>query len=352
MYREQVMDLWKLCFHDTDEFTRFYFDHKYKSENTLVYSEQGEVVAALQMLPYPMTFYGATVYCSYISGACTNPAVRSKGIMKSLLHSALGRMKDRHIPLSILIPQEQWLFDYYKRAGYTAAFYGLWQKNRVIPGNNVTNVVRLKREDAIRSISEYYSYFTNRMQQYDCCVQHTEEDFNSILLDLYASGGGLLVAHDTEGAISGMAFAIPQESQLLFTELLYESEDDRQQLMEKAACYWKRERVEYKLFANTPDSTPFGMLRIVDALDVLDKVAQAQPTWQVVLRVTDEILPDNTAFYQIRGGKCCKTSIFEGPVNCSLNIEELAQMLIGNKPLPENCDSFIPRVARVSLMLE
>ena len=71
------MDLWRLCFEDTEEFIRFYFSKKYKEENTLVYwDKQGDVIAALQMPLYPITFAGTLVQAGYISGACTHPLAR------------------------------------------------------------------------------------------------------------------------------------------------------------------------------------------------------------------------------------------------------------------------------------
>lgn len=49
--KREVMELWRVCFDDTEEFIQFYFDKKYKDENALVYwDEQGAAVAALQTL--------------------------------------------------------------------------------------------------------------------------------------------------------------------------------------------------------------------------------------------------------------------------------------------------------------
>lgn len=64
------MELWRVCFEDTEEFIRFYFDKKYKEENALVYwDEQGAAIAALQTPLYPMTFAGTQIITGYISGA-------------------------------------------------------------------------------------------------------------------------------------------------------------------------------------------------------------------------------------------------------------------------------------------
>ncbi|MFR8355938.1 MAG: GNAT family N-acetyltransferase [Parabacteroides sp.] len=49
-----------------------------KEENTLVIEKDGQVVSALQMLPYTMTYYGTEISVAYISGACTLPSMRGK----------------------------------------------------------------------------------------------------------------------------------------------------------------------------------------------------------------------------------------------------------------------------------
>lgn len=46
---------------------------RYNNEVNLAIQSGEEVIAALQMLPYPMTFCNKIVPTSYISGACTHP---------------------------------------------------------------------------------------------------------------------------------------------------------------------------------------------------------------------------------------------------------------------------------------
>ena len=88
MNKQQIIDLWRLSFNDTEEFIRLYFDRVYKEENTLVIEKDGQVVSALQMLPYTMTYYGTEISVAYISGACTLPSMRGKGLMKQLMQKA------------------------------------------------------------------------------------------------------------------------------------------------------------------------------------------------------------------------------------------------------------------------
>ena len=65
--KEQVKALWKLCFEDSEEFVEMYFKLRYKNEVNVAIQSGDEVISALQMLPYPMTFCGEMVQTSYIS---------------------------------------------------------------------------------------------------------------------------------------------------------------------------------------------------------------------------------------------------------------------------------------------
>lgn len=134
MNKQQIIDLWRLSFNDTEEFIRLYFDRVYKEENTLVIEKDGQVVSALQMLPYTMTYYGTEISVAYISGACTLPSMRGKGLMKQLMQKAFDEMKYRSVAVAALIPADPWLFDYYRELGYTETF-DYSEDTYIRPGN-------------------------------------------------------------------------------------------------------------------------------------------------------------------------------------------------------------------------
>ena len=67
--REKIKSLWKLCFNDSDEFTDMYFRLRYSNEVNIAIQSGEEVIAALQILPYPMTFGKSEIKTGYVSGA-------------------------------------------------------------------------------------------------------------------------------------------------------------------------------------------------------------------------------------------------------------------------------------------
>lgn len=61
MIKEKVKALWKLCFEDSEAFIEMYFRLRYNNEVNIAIESGDEVISALQMLPYPMTFCGKQI---------------------------------------------------------------------------------------------------------------------------------------------------------------------------------------------------------------------------------------------------------------------------------------------------
>ena len=173
--KEKVRDLWQNCFDDSEDFMNLYFSTKYSDENTLVKVEGDLVLSALQMLPYTMTCWGSEVRTSYISGASTRLEYRGRGLMKTLLSEAFQVMRDRKIPLSILIPAEDWLYEYYQRMGYVSVFRRIEDIYTDLPA-----FLPVYKE---HTVDELFTYFSAHMRKRACCVQHSFDDFGVILED-------------------------------------------------------------------------------------------------------------------------------------------------------------------------
>lgn len=164
-----IRQMWKTVFGDTDEYIDLYFTRKYKPENTLVYLEENKPVASLQMLPYTITFYGKRLDFYYLMGLCTLPEYRRRGYMEQLILHSHQIMQQRHIPLSVLVPAEDWLFGFYEKYGYEKVFE---KDNRPIP----LAAILEQHPD----IEEAYAAF-GKLQQQDFYVQKNFEDFETII---------------------------------------------------------------------------------------------------------------------------------------------------------------------------
>ena len=117
-----VRALWEQCFPDEGGFNPYFFSQFFDVRRTLVLTEGDTLCAMVQMLPYRLESAAGEREATYIYGACTHPAHRRKGYMARLLeHSfALDRAAGR--AASMLIPAEEWLFDFYRPFGYAPFF--------------------------------------------------------------------------------------------------------------------------------------------------------------------------------------------------------------------------------------
>ena len=216
--RRQLEILWQTVFHDSDEYVRMFFDRVYQPENTFVIEQEGRgVVAMLQAVPYGVKINSAILPCAYVCGVCTHPSERGKGYMKVLLREAMHAMRKRGFALSMLIPAEPWLFEVYRRYGYTVP---------INVGVEYYVADRMEQTDTCRIIpcpeKTYDAYFDLTQRRRRCAVLHDAADFETIRLDYLADGGHVWVALDGERPV-GMAFEVPESStDVLIKEILYD----------------------------------------------------------------------------------------------------------------------------------
>lgn len=165
-----VRSMWKICFEDSDTFINLQFSRKYKNENTLIFFEKEEAVASLQMFPYTIVFYGKKIPFYYLAGLCTLPQHRKKGYMAQLIHKSHQIMKERNIPLSVLVPAEEWLFGFYAHYGYEQVFE-----------KDDKPILLKKLLESYPDIQDAYKHFNESVTERDFYVQKTFEDFHTII---------------------------------------------------------------------------------------------------------------------------------------------------------------------------
>ncbi|WP_455586974.1 GNAT family N-acetyltransferase [Bacteroides sp.] len=324
MIKEKVKALWRLCFDDSEEFINMYFRLRYNNEVNIAIKSGDEIISALQMLPYPMTFCGKTIQTSYISGACTHPDYRGKGVMRELLSQAFSRMTRNGIALSTLIPAEPWLFDYYARMGYAPVFR--YSKKKVSEPYSPTPGIFVKK--MTNEHEEVYQYLNRKMSERPCCIQHTPTDFKVILADLKISEGILYVAIEKE-KIAGIAIVYPQKHGLEINELFAETKEIEEALL----CQIQQEAGTDELTILTPpmadnEQRVLGMARIIDAKTILQLYATFYPDVEMNIELTDKMLVSNNGHYYLCKGKCMFSKERLPGSHLQLTIEELCEKII------------------------
>lgn len=118
-----LKQLWRIVFGDTEAYINLFFDHRFSPEHTMVALFEGAPVAMLYLLPITIQQDNVNYDARYIYAVGTHPDFRSQGLSGRLLAATHERLTAEGVALSLLVPAEPSLFDYYGARGYTTEFY-------------------------------------------------------------------------------------------------------------------------------------------------------------------------------------------------------------------------------------
>ena len=261
--KPQLIDLWRTSFDDSEEFIKLFFDRVYKKENALFIKKDGKIVSALQMLPYVMTYYGTEISVNYIYAACTLPSERGQGLMRQLIQDAFKVMESRKVALTVIIPADPWLFDYYRDLGYTEAF-DYSEETYIRPFETAWEQGVLVVPPEVPSMESLYKFFNKKQRERTCYVLHDYDDFVTILRDLQMSGGQMLTALNIQDEPIGMIFFYPAGDHIYVKELMYDNDHIKKLLLQEATTQNKVEKAVYRTPFTGPGTFPLGMARVLD----------------------------------------------------------------------------------------
>lgn len=300
--KEQVKELWQRCFDDSEAFVEMYFRLRYNDRINEPWIENGKLVAALQTIPYPMTYLGETVNTAYVSGACTHPDYRGRGIMKKLLLQAFTSMLQQGITFSTLIPAEPWLFDYYAKMGYRTLFRQSQEKYTKPQTALPASVPELR---TLHHPMEIFNFFDRKMREQESALLHTFADCRVIMADLRISNGRLFTLKQNEAIVAG-AIVMPQpDGNWLVAECLADTPEWKEWLLHRICEELAVSDLELILPGT---GAPLGMLRIVHAEAALDLYARTHPEALMSIQLTDSCIEENNGLFLIQGGRCKKSA--------------------------------------------
>ena len=263
--QDQYKVLWKKSFGDTDDFIDFVFKNVCKPEYACTIERNGKLISALQLIPYSLNYFGNIIKVGYIYGACTHPLARNQGFMRKLLFQVFSKMKREGYMMSIIVPAEPWLFDYYASCGFTNAFdvsESVYTLNSNIPGDSSINVQRVVVP------LKLYPYFFERMYQRQCCVLHDNRDYENIIKELSLSKGKVFAAYRKEnGQQIGMALVSRMDIQKGYyvQELFYEDNHVKDVLLQRVLKSLNVDSIVVREpFVPNSEHRCVGMAQIVD----------------------------------------------------------------------------------------
>lgn len=228
---DNIKKLWDIVFPEEPEFNEYFFDNIFDYKNTLVMTNNKELLAMVQMIPYEIKGLGKT---TYIYGAATNPKYRKKGFMSELLKQSFKIDAYNGVSSSILIPANRPLFEFYKRFGYETVFY----VNKYIHSfYNKTADIKEADYGDIDALMDIYSGDIIRSLEYW-----------KIQIDMYKKLGGKVFIYNT-------SYAVVSDK---VEEIMYSKKEDKDILLNSICKYLKCGEVEV---LEKGSDIPMGMLK-------------------------------------------------------------------------------------------
>lgn len=213
-----IIQMWYQSFNDEKEFTDYFFENIYDYKNSIVFEDNGTVLSTLQRIPFYIENSGKS---TYIYGACTLPIHRGKGYMNKLLHCCEELDIKEKIKSSILIPQNESLFKFYKKFGYEPSFYLRKENFKLSDIYNSYEFATATISDADKIKNLYQSTLKNENYIY------RKEDYIKSQIEMFKSLGGEVFLLYENNALKGYAFVWkdvkPSIAELLCIEKNYEN---------------------------------------------------------------------------------------------------------------------------------
>lgn len=168
-------ELWKHSFGNEDQFIDFYYTHRYQPEKTAVLLVDGRIVSMLTMIPVRLfTPEGQENEVSMLYAVATLPSYRYKGLAGRLIDTTHHYLESKK-NLSILVPAEPSLYDYYRRRGYQEIFY---HREAVLSRDGQKSIAAGKSGRCMihRAAPEEYNTVRNRLLRGTYYIAYHEEE--------------------------------------------------------------------------------------------------------------------------------------------------------------------------------
>ena len=318
--REGISDLWAACFPGDEAFRDYFLDEIFEQGSGFVYVDGERVISMAHVLTMEFRYHSNTVPAGYIFAVGTDPSYRGRGLASEVLEHIFSELRQRDIPLAIVVPQRDDLFDYYRRFGFSEVFALTHERLRrdSIPCDKISDRFSLKKS----SLTANPSALSDTSETRDVVELHaTIIDANSLYEEVMRyrnhlmrtpvhweravktgelADGGMYMLMDGD-KLSGYAICEMDEDKLIINELLAEEEVSYHTLCANVLDSMKKREALMLTAACPHGARRFGMARVLDAERMLSNAAEYRRDMECAFEVRDKICPWNTSRYEISG---------------------------------------------------
>lgn len=319
--------LYECCFpEDTQKFVDYYYREKCRDNDILVMEDSGKIVSMVHANPFTVSFCKNVAKVHYIVAVATDPTCRRLGYMRRLMQRILKDCRDRGEPFSFLMPanpayyeplgyrywNSQYVWEIPKEQESILETYCI-QSNRN-PGNSDAGE---KKRSAVSEMASESGFVANEEhqekkmseeeqmskgvfsydptdlgnminktldEQFDLYILRDASYYERIEKEQESEEGGVCPLYNARGALSGSFF--------------YSMEDGFEIREPVLADFVPLPGQKDGFLSVTERKESLMMGRITD-LEAFVRCLRFAQTYEEVLQITDDMLPENNGIFRI-----------------------------------------------------
>ncbi|MCC0761600.1 GNAT family N-acetyltransferase [Clostridioides sp. ES-S-0006-03] len=216
---ESIKEIWSYCFNDSESFMKYYFNDKYKYENTVIALDEGKIVSSLQLNQYKLSLNSKVYNTSYVVGVSTLPEGRGTGYMSKVIKFTLNELYKKGQLVSILMPIDYRL---YRRFGYEHCYdqieYTIKTDDlKTFKANGKMIKANLSQIDDLIKIDKVF------LNEVNGNVLKDEHYYENLFKEIQSEDGHLYIHEDSEK--DGYVIYFLQGDKMFVRELFYKNID-------------------------------------------------------------------------------------------------------------------------------
>ncbi|HBG2464365.1 TPA: GNAT family N-acetyltransferase, partial [Clostridioides difficile] len=216
---ESIKEIWSYCFNDTESFMKYYFNDKYKSENTVVALDEGKIISSLQLNQYKLLLNSKVYNTSYVVGVSTLPEGRGAGYMNKVMKFTLNELYKKGQLVSILMPIDYRL---YRRFGYEHCYDQIEYTINTDDLKNFKSSGKMKKSN-LSQIDDLIQIDRTFLNEVNGNVLKDEHYYENLFKEIQSEDGFLYIHEGNEK--DGYIVYFLQEDKMFVRELFYKNID-------------------------------------------------------------------------------------------------------------------------------
>lgn len=336
---QQVREVWKECFGDSDDFLDAYFAACVSVQSGLGFFDNGKLVSDLFTYRINTNISGMVYQSQFIAGCATMPQARNQHLMRDLIKSALQDMASRNVCVCFLHP---FLHSFYRKFGFETVAYVDRQSAAGQP-DPTSPPVRVVTKMSDLPFDSIYASYAAYVTQFGSYFIRNRQRMQAWLELLFADGGRAVYIDGDDATPYALFYNVDGgngKTSDIF-ELVY---FQPQQL----AALVNGTGLPSTYFVPAPgrlqgEAAEYTMMRVLDPQVMLGSYQYATGTQPFVINIHDEFLSQDYNLQVTPGAGGAAVSEVEATADIVTDIGGLAQLFTGTfsaKNYPDAAQAF------------